>query len=321
MRAALLAGLALVLAPLAGAPQSKIPVVGLLAASSPGQVADRLAGLREGLRDLGYSEGKNFRFEFRYADGKYERLDELASELVRMKVDVILAQAAPAAAAAKKATRTIPIVIGNAADPVGVGLVATLPRPGGNVTGMSDFNLELITKRLELLKEVVPSARRIAVFWNPDNPTNRLQIDHLRRVAPNQAVTLVSSEVRNPADIDRAFARTGPGADALLMLGDPMLQTNQKRLIDRAAQARLPGIYTDVIAIGEGGTISYGVNFVDLWRRSAAYIDKILKGAKPADLPMEQPTKFELIVNLKAAKQIGVTVPAAVLYRADRVIE
>jgi len=230
---------------------------------------------------------------------------------------------APAAHAAKNATSVIPIVIGNAADPVGTGLVASLARPGGNITGLSDFNLGVVTKRLELLKEVVPSASRVAVLLNPANPTNPLQLKEIQAVAPALGVTLLPLEAKEPNDIDRAFAvMRNQQAGALIVFGDLMLfGTHQKRLAELALKSRLPAIWAQKENVDAGGLMSYGTNFDDLYRRAAGYVDKILKGAKPADLPVEQPTKFELVINLKTAKALGLTIPQSVMLRADQVIE
>jgi putative ABC transport system substrate-binding protein len=271
---------------------------------------------------LGYVEGKNIKIEYRYAEGKFERLPELAAELVRLNVDVLIAEGAPAAHAAKNVTSVIPIVMGNAADPVGTGLVASLAKPGGNITGLSDFNLGVVSKRLELLKEVVPSASRIAVLLNPSNPTNPLQLKDLQVIAPALHVTLLSLEARGPDDFERAFtAMRKERVAALIVFGDPMCGTYQTRLLDLAGKQRLPTIWSLSRYVEAGGLMSYGTNFDDLYRRAAVFVDKILKGAKPSDLPVEQPTKFELVINLKTAKQIGLTIPPNVLARADEVIK
>jgi putative ABC transport system substrate-binding protein len=300
----------------------KVPRIGYLATGSASAVSRLTEAFREGLRELGYVEGKDIAIEYRYADGKAERLPDLAAELVRLKVDVLVAAGAPAAHAAKTATSTIPIVIGNAADPVGTGLVASLARPGGNITGLSDFNLGVITKRLELLKEVVPTASRIAVLLNPANPTNPLQLKETQAAAPGLGVTLLPLEVRGPDDFDRAFtAMRKERARALLVFGDPMFGTHRTRIVELAAKSRLPAIWSLSEYVEAGGLMSYGTHFNDLYRRATIYVDKILKGAKPAELPVEQPTKFELVINLKTAKQIGLTIPPNVLARADKVIK
>ncbi len=301
----------------------KVSKIGFLASSSGERLKGRMAAFQQGLRELGYLEGKNILIEHRSAAGQFEKLPELAAELVRLKVDILVAEGAPAAHAAKNATRTIPIVIGNAADPVGTGLVASLARPGGNITGLSDFNLGVITKRLEILKEVVPTASRIAVLLNPTNPTNPLQLKEIQAAAPALGVTLLPLEAKGPDDIERAFAtmrKNRPGA--LLVMGDPMFGTHRKRIAELSVKNRLPAIHGAAeIVEAAAALMSYGVNFDDLYRRAATYVDKILKGTKPADLPVEQPMKFELVINLKTAKQIGLTIPPNVLARADKVIK
>ena len=299
----------------------KVARIGFLASSSSERVKSRLAAFQQGLRELGYVEENNVIIEYRSAEGNFERLPEIASELVRLKVDLLVVEGAPAAHATKNATSVIPIVIGNAADPVGTGLVASLARPGGNITGLSDFNLGVVTKRLDLLKEVVPSASRVAVLWNPTNPTNPLQWKETQAAAPGLGVTLLSLEAKAADDIERAFnaiRKERPGA--LIVIGDPMFGTHQKRITQLTIKSRLPAIYGAPESVDAGGLMSYGTNFADLFRRAATYVDKILKGTKPADLPVEQPKKFEFVINLKAAKQIGLTIPPNVLARADRVI-
>src|SRR5713226_1611584 len=300
----------------------KVPRIGFLAASSAENLKSRLAAFQQGLRELGYVEEKNIVIEYRYAAGNFERLPDLAAELVRLKMDVLVAEGAPAAHAAKNATSVMPIVIGNAADRVGTGLVASLARPGGNITGLSDFNLAVVTKRLELLKEVVPSVSRVAVLLNPANPTNPLQLKEIQAVAPTLGVALLSMDAKEADDIDRAITTIRKErAGALMVIGDPMLGTNAKRIAELAVKGRMPAIYGTSPNVDAGGLMSYGTNFDDLYRRAATYVDKILKGAKPADLPVEQPLKFELVINLKAAKQIGLTIPPNVLVRADKVIK
>jgi putative tryptophan/tyrosine transport system substrate-binding protein len=301
----------------------KVPRIGVLGSLSGSSSSDliRTEAFRQGLRELGYVDGENIVIEYRYADGKFERLPGLAADLVRLKVDILVARGAPAAHAAKNATSTIPIVMGNAADPVGTGLVASLARPGGNITGLSDFNAGVITKRLELLKEVVPTVSRVAVLLNPANPTNPPQLKEVQAVAPALGVTLLSLQVKGADDIERAFTamkkeRTG----AVLVIGGAA-GNHVPRLAELMVKNRLPAIWSSNEAVETGGLMSYGTNFADLYRRAATYVDKILKGAKPADLPVEQPMKFELVINLKTAKQIGLTIPPNVLVRADRVIK
>jgi len=307
---------------MAEAQQSKkVPRIGYLSSSSAERDKSLLAAFQERLRELGHLEGKNIVIEYRYAAGQFDQLPELARELVRLRVDMLVVAGAPAAHAAKNATSVIPIVMTNAADPVGTGLVASLARPGGNITGLSDFNVGVITKRLELIKEVVPSASRVAVLLNPTNPTNPLQLKEIQAAAPGLGVTPLPLEAKGPDDIERAFTTIGkerPGA--LIIIGDPMFGSHRRRLAELAAKSRLPAIYTTRQMVEAGGLMAYGTNFEDLYRRAALYVDKILKGTKPADLPVEQPMKFELVINLKTAKQIGLTIPQSVLYRADKVI-
>jgi putative ABC transport system substrate-binding protein len=300
--------------------RGKVFRIGYLSSTSSERQKSRRAAFQQGLRELNYVVGKNIIIEYRYADQKYERLPELVGELIRLNVDVVVAAGAPAAHAAKSATKTIPIVT-QSGDPVGTGLVASLARPGGNITGLSDFTVGVVTKRLELLKEVVPSVSRVAVLWNPTNPTNLVTLKETQTVAPAVGVTLLPLEVKGADDIDRAFTvirKERPGA--LIVFGG-VLTTHARRIVELAVKSRLPAIYAAPEDVDAGGLMSYGTNFDDLFRRAAVYVDKILKGAKPAELPVEQPTKFELIINLKAAKQIGLTIPPNVLARADRVIK
>ena len=296
--------------------------VGYLSSSSAERERARLAAFQQGLRELGYSEGKSIFIEQRYAGGEFERLPELAAELVRLKVDVFVVAGAPAAHAAKKASSVIPIVMTAVADPVGMGLVASLARPGGSITGLSDFNTGLVAKRLELLREVAPSVSRVAVLLNPTNPSNPPQLKLTQAAAATLAVTLLAFEAKRADEIDRAFAAIKterPGA--LIVIGDPLLGTHAKRIVELSTRNRLPAIYWSREFPDAGGLMSYGTNFADLWRRAATYVDKILKGAKPGDLPVEQPTKFELVINLKTAKALGLTIPHSLLLRADQVID
>ena len=323
LRAVTVVVLALLAAPLAAEAHQarKVPRIGFLTEGTVEIDKSLLAGFQQGLRELGYVEGETIVIEQRNAAGRSERLPELAAELVRLKVDVLVAPTTLAVQAAKKATSTIPIVM-FAADPVGTGLVASLARPGGNVTGLSDLHADMVTKRLQLLKDVVPSASRVAVLLNPANPSHPLQLKDLQAGAPALGVTLLSLEVKGPDDIERAFTTIGkerPGG--LLVLGDRMLGTHGRRIAELAVKRRLPAIYTNRRWVEAGGLMSYGTNFPDLYRRAATYVDKILKGAKPADLPVEQPMRFELLINLKTAKALGLTIPPLVLLRADQVIE
>src|SRR6266487_2075050 len=280
---------------------------------------------RQGLRDLGYVEGSNLVFEYRSAEGKVERLPALAAELVALKVDVIVAPTTPAARAAKQATRTLPIVFAAAADPVGSGLVATLARPGGNVTGLTNLSAELGGKRLELLKQVVPGVSRVAILYQPGAFVERTEKDMLKGAevaARALGVRPQFLEARGPADIDRAFLdMTRARAGALTVFPSSMFFSERKRLVDLAAKSRLPAVYGLREFVAAGGFMAYGPNAEDLFRRAATYVDKILKGAKPGDLPVEQPTKFELVINLKTAKALGLTIPPALLQQADQVIE
>jgi putative tryptophan/tyrosine transport system substrate-binding protein len=281
-----------------------------------------LAAFRQKLRELGYLEGQNIVIEQRYAIGRSEKLPELLAELMALKVDLLVVAGDPAVHAAKKATNIIPIVMVASPDPVGTGLIASLAHPGGNVTGLSDFHGGVITKRLELLKEVVPSASRFAVLLNPVNPSNPLQLKDIQAAAPAFRVTLLPLEIKGPDDMDHTFTtieKERPGA--LLVIGDRLFATHQKRIFEFVMKSRLPAIYSQSVYVDGGGLMSYGTSFADQYRRAATYVDKILKGAKPTDLPVEQPTKFEFAINLKTAKQIGLTIPRSVLARADRVIK
>ena len=312
----ILATLALVLVllavPLAIAQQGgKLWRVGYLSSSTAERERARLAAFQQGLRELGYLEGKSIFIEQRYAGGEFERLPELAAELARLKVDVFVVAGAPAAHAAKKASSVIPIVMTAVADPVGMGLVASLARPGGSITGLSDFNTGVVAKRLELLKEVAPSVSRVAVLLNPTNPSNPPQLKLTQAAAATLAVTLLAFEAKRADEIDRAFAAIKterPGA--LIVIGDPLLGSHAKRIVELSTRNRLPAIYWTREFPDAGGLMSYGTNFDDLWRQAATYVDKILKGAKPGDLPVEQPTKFELVINLKTAKTFSVSCQA-----------
>ena len=299
----------------------KVPRVGYLAGPSLSSMSARTEAFRQGLRELGYVEGKNIVMEYRYADGKLDRVPALAAELVRLKVDVIVTAAATPTRAAKGATVTIPIVMTNDNDPVGNGFVASLARPGGNITGMASLSPELSGKRLELLKEIVPTLSRVAVVGTSTNPGNAQTLRETELAAETFGVRLQYLDVISSNDIETAFREASKGrAEAVLALGGPLLADRRKQFADLAAKSRLPAIYWRSDIVEAGGLMSYGVYSPDLDRRAATYVDKILKGAKPADLPIEQPTKFELFFNLKSAKQIGLTIPPNVLARADRVI-
>jgi putative ABC transport system substrate-binding protein len=280
---------------------------------------------RQGLRDLGYVEGRNVVIEYRSAEGKPERLPALAAELVALKVDVIVAPGTPQALAARQATRTLPIVFATAADPVGSGLVTSLARPGGNVTGLSILAPELVGKRLELLTQAVPGVSRVAVLWQPGGHDERTDKDILKEAevaARALGVRLQFVEARGPADFDRAFSdMTRARVGALTVLTGIMFLNERRRLVDLAAKNRLPEVYGGRDFVDAGGLLSYGPNLADLYRRAATYVDKILKGAKPGDLPIEQPTKFELVINMQTAKALGLTIPQSLLLRADELIQ
>jgi len=302
---------------------TNVPRIGFLFSTSPSPSSARLEAFRQGLRELGYVEGKNIAIEYRYAEGKLDLLPALAADLVRLKVDVIVTGGQGITRAAKEATQTIPIVMTQDRDPVGNGFVASLARPGGNITGLTNLSSELSGKRLELLKETFPKLSRLAVFGTSTIPGNAQTLKELELVAGVFRVKLQYLDILDPKDIETTFRAASKGrADAGLMLvAGPVANPHLKQIADLAVKSRLPVIYDreEHVAAG-GGLMSYGVHLPDLDRRAATYVDKILKGRKPADLPVEQPTKFELIINLKAAKQIGLTIPPNVLVRADRVI-
>ena len=291
--------------------------------SDPGQTGSH-KGFLQGLRELGYIEGRNLVIEYRWAELKFDRLPELAAELVQLKVDVIAAVATRATAAAKQATTTIPIVMTLSLHAVESGLVSSLAHPGGNVTGMTGMSDETIVKRLELLKEVLPKLSRVAVLWNPAFYNNKPepQWRALETAAPRVGVSLQSVEVQAPSDFERAFASMTRGhANALLVFPDPLTLRHREGIAQLAAKHRLPTIYQDRESVEGGGLMSYGSSFFESSRRAATYVDKILKGAKPGDLPIEQPTNFELVINLKTAKALRLTIPQSVLVRADQLIQ
>jgi len=301
----------------------KIAKIGYLLPSTPAAVAQNIEAFRQGLRELGYVEGKTVVLEIRYGEGRAERISELARELVGLKVDVIVTATDVAIAAVKRETQTIPIVMANSSDPVGTGFVATLARPGGNVTGNSFMSPELSGKRLELLREVVPGLSRVAFLWNPDVRGAVLDYNQTEGAARSLGLQLQSVEVLRAEDFDRAFsAVTKERARALIMpAGNPVGFANRGQIASFAQKNRLPSMYGQKEYVDAGGLMSYGPSTPDMHRRAATYVDKILKGAKPADLPVQQPTKFELVINLKTAKQIGLTIPPNVLARADKVIK
>jgi putative ABC transport system substrate-binding protein len=318
-------GAVLLAAPLAAEAQQagKVPRIGFLRGTSPSDRPPLLDAFRQGLRELGWVEGQNIVIDYRYAEGRFDRLPDLAAELVRLKVDIIVAQPVPAVAAAKNATETIPIVMISGGDPVVLGFVASLARPGGNVTGSSyGVGLELVGKQLELLKETVPKVRRVAVLWNPANPGHPPAIREVNVAARSLGVQLQLLEARGSNEFDGAFAAMAKErVGALLVLSDAMFALHRTRLADLAARSRLPAAYGTREMVEAGGLMSYGSSLRDLFRRAATYVDKILKGAKPGDLPVEQPTKFELVINIKTAKALGLTIPQSLLQRADEVIQ
>jgi len=300
---------------------TKISRIGYLNTTSPSAVAARTEAFRQGLRELGHEEGKNIVIEYRHAEGKPDRLPTLAAELVHLKVDVIVTTGPTVTRAAKEATSAIPIVMSFDTDPVGNGFVASLARPGGNITGMSSLAPEISGKQLELLKEIVPKLSRVAVLRTSTNPGNAQALKEMERAAGAFGVKLQFLDVLNPKDIETAFrAASQDRADAVLVLASAVAAAHRTQTVDLAEKSRLPVIYFRSDFVEGGGLMSYGASYTDLDRRAATYVDKILKGAKPADLPVEQPKKFEFIINLKAAKQIGLTIPPNVLARADRVI-
>jgi putative ABC transport system substrate-binding protein len=295
--------------------------MGFLNPSSPSAVALRVDAFRQGLRELGYVEGKNIRIEQRHAEGKLDRLPALAAELVSLEVDVIITAGPPVTRAVKEATATIPVVMAQDGDPVGNGFVASLARPGRNITGMSQLAPEISGKQLELLKETVPQLSRVAVLGTSTRPGNAQALKETELAAGTFGVRLQYLDVRGSKDIETAFREARKErAGAVLVLQGPVFTSQRTQVVDLAAKTRLPAIYPQTEYTDAGGFMCYGVNATDLFRRAAYHVDKILKGAKPADLPVEQPKKFELVINLKAAKQIGLTVPPNVLARADRVI-
>ena len=301
---------------------AKIARIGYLTAGSLSAQTARIEAFRQGLRELGYVEGKNIVIELRFAEGKLDRQSELAAELVRLKVDVIVSAGPTVTRAAKELTVTIPIVMAQDGDPVANGFVASLARPGGNVTGLSALSPELSGKRLELLKETVPKLSRVAALGSSIEPNNAQILRETELAAGAFGVKLEYLDVLSPKDIETAFRAASKGrAEGVLVLQSRVFTTQRKQIVELAVTGRFPAIYSSREYVEGGGLMTYGVNFTDLYRRAAVYVDKILKGAKPANLPVEQPTKFEFIINLKAAKQIGLTIPPNVLARADRVIK
>jgi putative tryptophan/tyrosine transport system substrate-binding protein len=301
---------------------AKVPRIGMFLVSTPSATAHLVEAFRQGLRHLGYIEGQNIAIESRFGEGKVDRLPDLAADMVHSNVDVIVAATPPAILATKQATKTIPIVMVATGDPVALGFVTSLARPGGNITGLTILSVELSGKQLELLTEVVPRASLVAVLWNPKSPDTELAFKETEAAAKAQNVKLLPLAVQRGEDFNSVFQEASKHRpNALIVLQDSLTFTHRKQIVDLAAKKRLPAIYGLTESAEAGGLMAYGPNRVDQYRRAATYIDKILKGAKPADLPVEQPTKFELVINLKAAKQIGLTIPPSVLYQADRVIK
>ena len=303
----------------------KVPRIGYLSTTDQSRDSTRSEAIRLALREFGYTEGQNIAIEYRYAEGKRDRLPELAAELVRLKVDIILAASGDVLIrTAMNATKTIPIVMtGAGADPVEAGLIESLARPGGNVTGVTNLNRELGGKRLELLKEAVPKLGRVAVVYEPASPASVIEVKEILPVAARAlALTVRSWEVRDAGGFEKVFAAMSKERpDGLYVAGGALMTTNRKRIVDLAANSRLPSMYNSREFVDAGGLMSYGADIVDSYRRVAYFVDRILKGAKPADLPVEQPTKFEFVINLKTAKQIGLTIPPEVLARANKLIK
>jgi len=300
----------------------KVGRVGYLSGGSLSSLTVRIEAFRQGLRELGYVEGKNIVIEWREAKGNFDRVRELADELVRLKMDVIVSPGPAVTRPLKEATSTIPIVMAQDTDPIGTGFVESLAKPGGNITGLAALAPEMSGKQLELLKEIIPKLSRVAVVGNSTVPGDAQALRETVLAAGSYEIYLRYLDLRDPHDIDAVFRAAAKGrADAILILGNPTLNAHRKQIVDEVVKHRLPATYTRPEYIDVGGLMYYGTNYNDLFRRAAGYVDRILKGAKPADLPVEQPTKFELIINLKAAKQIGLTIPNKVLAKADRVIK
>jgi putative ABC transport system substrate-binding protein len=299
----------------------KIPRIGFLGNSTPALEENLVGPFREGLRALGYGEGKNILIEYRWAEGKYERFPALIGELVAQKVDIIVTAGTPASLAVKKAAPSIPLVMIAVGDPIGTGLIESLAQPGGNVTGLTSIAADLEGKRIELLREVIPKLSHVAVFWNPASPFQVVAEKEVQAAARAFKMKVLSLGVQAPEQFDNAFATIRKERPrALLVLADRLFLHNRARIMEFTTQHRLPGVYAYLELVEAGGLMSYGPSYADMHRRAAIFVDKILKGRKPSDLPVEQPMKFELVINLKAAKQLGVTIPQWTLMKADRVI-
>ena len=299
---------------------AKLPTIGYLGSGTPSTHGQLIAGFVQRLRELGWIEGRTIAIEYRWADGRFERFAEIAAEFVRLKVDVILTSG-PAVFAAKQATSIIPIVFATVADPLSTGLVASLARPGGNVTGLSLTSPELASKRLEFLREVTPGLRRLAIMANAHYPPAMRELDEVDTAAHPLGIETIALKIRQAADIAPGFEALKGRAEALYVVAETLTVANQVRINSFALAARLPTMHLMREMLETGGLVSYGPNLADLWRRAADFVDKILRGAKPADLPVEQPTKFDLVINLTTAKAIGLSIPESFLLRADEVIE
>jgi putative ABC transport system substrate-binding protein len=298
-----------------------LPIIGFLGATAPSIAPDRTAAFVQRLSELGWNDGRTIKIEYQWAEGRDERAVQLAAEFVRHRVDIIVTSGVPAILAAKQATSEIPIVFAVAADPVGAGLVASLANPGGNVTGLSNQSADLAGKRLQLLRELIPTLRRVAIIANVANSDGALETHDVEAASRALGLEVTNLPVRKTEDIEPALGSLGGLVDALYVVADPLINTNRVRIQIRALAARLPTIYNSREFVEVGGLISYGPNFPDLWRRAAELVDKILRGARPANIPVEQPTKFDLTINMITARALGLTAPTGLLARADQVVE
>jgi len=300
----------------------KKPLIGVLVVGSPSSMESRIKAFQKRLRELGYMEGQNIVVEYHYAEGNYDRLTAIATDLVRSNANVIVTWAIPVTQVVKNATNTIPIVMAGGGNPVETGLVESLAKPGGNITGLATIQNELTGKRLELLKEAVPKISRVAMVFNPEGQVPTQGYEPLKAIAQSLKISVEPLEIRKPNEIDKTFAVIPKSrVDALILESDPVFNINRQKVIALAAKNRLPAMYPERRWAEDGGMMAYGTDLIEVANRAAIFVDKILKGANPADLPVEQPTKFELTINLKTAKQIGVTIPQSVLFRADKVIK
>lgn len=316
----LVVAVALFATPLAGEAQLKVYRIGVLGAGSESQFKSKVEAMRQGLRHLGYIDGRNIIIEYRWAEGRYERLPDLAAALVRSKVDVIVSHGTPGSLAAKGATKTIPIVMAVAGNPVETGIVESISRPGGNITGLSSFLPELNAKRLQLFKDSIPTLTRVAVLLNPDNTAHSEALALMKDAAESLRITLHTVSARRSDMFEDAFAQAKERAEGVVVLEDAMFIVNARHIAEFAAKERLPTIGFKEF-VEAGGLAAYGVDFDDMWRQSMALVDKIFRGAKPRDLPIQQATKFEFVINLKTAQALGITIPPSLLQRVDRVIE